>query len=707
MSTRRRRIRHHMESSTEYGYARLMALRTLGNDSRFKAAFKDRFERDRELDQQCLDVDSDQMVVWLQLFKSDAPPKVTPTQLRGVVKDALRATERKPLGSTFRRTIDLLGRIISLDPVDCALIEFVLVAHHNDILVNWLDSASGSSLREDCALLADLLGFRLAEVGQALARNSNLTKYGFVKYDPFCGGFLGRVEMPRDLAAKLSRDYASEDELVLAFLNPVEPSQLSLEDVPHLASHLETLRTVLPNALKSGCKGINILFHGEPGTGKTQVTALLAQLAGLDCYRIIKPDDDDPQSGLERLGYYMIVQRMLANRRPALLVFDEFEDVVPDSDPFARMFGGGGRKSSPMKSWLTQVLEENRVPTVWISNSIRHVDRALLRRFTYAIEFRTPPASVRRRILSQVVDGLDVGQDWIERTANVSNLSPAMMRNAATIASLAGCTDMRATESLLDRTIEGSMRALGRRPERAGVSTVTRYDLSYVNSTVAPEFVLSSLQRTGRGTLCFYGPPGTGKSALGGYLAAQLERPLMIRRASDLLSMWVGGTEENIARMFEEARDENAVLLVDEADSFLADRAGSQRSWEVTQVNEMLSQIEHFDGVLICTTNRLDHLDPAVLRRFSHKVGFAYLKPEQRTAMFFGEFGDQFPKAAHRAQVETALAQHTNLAPGDFATVRRQFDASGGALTLDELLAALAAECGIKPDKARRSMGFT
>ncbi len=700
-----------VEPGVEYDYARWMALRALSSDGRFRKAFRDSFTRPdgarpEDVGEWTLEADSDESVAWLQLFGAKKPARVTSAQLRRAVKAAARAAAPTRPVTAFRQTVGWLGGIIRLDAVDCALLELLLVMHHNDGLLRLVDQLVGKTLREDCELLADLLGVTVLDVNRALGRQGNLQKYGFLRYDHFYENFLARIEMPRELAAKLSHPFETEGELVSAFLNPVDEPALALDDVPHLATHVETLRQVLPNALKQGRRGINILFHGAPGTGKTQVAALLAQVAGLEGYRIIRPDESDPQSGQDRLGYYMIVQQMLANRRPALLVFDEFEDVVPDNDPFGALFGGHQRKSAPMKSWLTQVLEENPVPTVWICNAIHHIDRALLRRFTYAVEFRTPPASVRQRILSQALEGLPVSERWITRMAQVSNLSPAMVRNAATIASLSGLEDTGATEALLDRTIDGSMRAVGWRPERSGVVPVTRYDLSFVSANVAPEHLQVSLVRSGRGTLCFYGPPGTGKSALAAYLAAQLGRPLMIRRASDLLSKWVGGTEENIAQMFEGARDENAVLLIDEADSFLASRGNAERSWEVTQVNEMLSQIEHFEGVLICTTNRLEHMDPAVLRRFSHKVGFSYLSHAQRVAMFFSEFGARFAEDEHRPAVEAALAALPNLAPGDFATVRRQFDAGGGELALTELLDALAAECTLKPDRPRRSIGF-
>jgi transitional endoplasmic reticulum ATPase len=95
------------------------------------------------------------------------------------------------------------------------------------------------------------------------------------------------------------------------------------------------------------------------------------------------------------------------------------------------------------------------------------------------------------------------------------------------------------------------------------------------------------------------------------------------------LDKYVGESEKNIADMFAVARQQNAVLVLDEADSFLADRRNAQRSWEVTQVNELLTQMEAFDGIFICTTNLMEKLDPASIRRFAFKVRFDPMTPDQ------------------------------------------------------------------------------
>src|SRR5262249_49163191 len=136
------------------------------------------------------------------------------------------------------------------------------------------------------------------------------------------------------------------------------------------------------------------------------------------------------------------------------------------------------------------------------------------------------------------------------------------------------------------------------------------------------------------GRICLYGPPGTGKTAYGRHVAESLDRPLLVKRASDILSPYVGEAERNIARMFHEARLEGAVLLLDEADSLLRDRRGAVRAWEVTQVNEMLTQMEAFEGIFIASTNLIDSLDEAAMRRFDARVRLDYLAPGQAARMF-------------------------------------------------------------------------
>jgi SpoVK/Ycf46/Vps4 family AAA+-type ATPase len=173
------------------------------------------------------------------------------------------------------------------------------------------------------------------------------------------------------------------------------------------------------------------------------------------------------------------------------------------------------------------------------------------------------------------------------------------------------------------------------------------------------------------------------------------------------VSKFVGETEQNMAAMFKRGgAEEKAVLLLDEADSFLLDRRGAQRSYEVTEVNEMLQQMERHDGVFICTTNLLDRIDQAALRRFTFKIRFKPLTAEQRERMFVTEALDgQAERLTEDAR--RRLARLEQLCPGDFAAVKRQVDILATSFSADEFLEQLEAEHRIKPEvREQRSMGF-
>lgn len=138
----------------------------------------------------------------------------------------------------------------------------------------------------------------------------------------------------------------------------------------------------------------------------------------------------------------------------------------------------------------------------------------------------------------------------------------------------------------------------------------------------------------------------------------------------------------------------------------LRSRRLAERHYEVTEVNEMLQGMERFGGVFICTTNLFDEIDEAALRRFTFKVRFHALRPEQRERMFVAEAlaGDATRLTAEQRSRLRAL---DGLVPGDFAAVRRQMDILGGVFEPDEFLSQLEGEHRVKPEvRQRRGMGF-
>ena len=119
-----------------------------------------------------------------------------------------------------------------------------------------------------------------------------------------------------------------------------------------------------------------------------------------------------------------------------------------------------------------------------------------------------------------------------------------------------------------------------------------------------------------------YGISGGGKTAYVEELAKLLDKPLEIVHPSEVLSPYVGETEQNISRIFKTAADDKAILLIDEADSFLHPRGDNVNHHNDSKVNSFLIEIERFPGILFCNTNLPENLDKALDRRFNFKIGF-------------------------------------------------------------------------------------
>jgi SpoVK/Ycf46/Vps4 family AAA+-type ATPase len=435
--------------------------------------------------------------------------------------------------------------------------------------------------------------------------------------------------------------------------------------------------------------------------GKNEFVQALAEELQVDLYEVSYANQDgDPIKGEDRLRAYALCQRLLARSQNAMLLFDEVEDVFGSGGSFFSMLFGEDDEQTESnklgKAWINRTLENNPIPSIWISNRIDQIDKAYLRRFDYNVGFPVPPNSVRVTIARYHLDCFEPSQAWIERLAGNEAIIPAQFERAAKVARIAsGGNNQRAIE-LVDQSLHRSITLLGQRRTPNRNILRTGYSLEWLNTDVEITTLVDRLKRKPHGTFCFYGAAGTGKSELARYMADQIGKQLILKRASDILSKWVGESEQNIAMMFSEARQQDAVLVLDEADSFLSDRRDAQRSWEVTQVNELLTQMEAFEGIFVCTTNLMSKLDQASLRRFGFKVKFDPLKPDQRVAMFQQELirlgGDDSECNNWNSQV-LLLEQ---LTPGDFAVAARQFELWDEPATSGRLFDVLKKECAAK-----------
>ncbi len=612
--------------------------------------------------------------------------------------------------------IGMLSAVLGLSDAErCILLHASLCKYQRDLRPVLVD-CKASSAQEAYTMLGHVLQINAVEVAAALKSGSRLEALGLIE-TPIAEhsitdlGDLMRVS--EKLLGVLTAEYSSESSMMAAFTRPAGSTELTLDDFPHVTEDARYLVALLKAAAATQEKGINVLLYGPPGTGKTEFARLLAQLAGLELYEVDCLDKDgNSLSGKERYRSLQVSQAFLKGRARAGLLFDEVEDVFP---PVSAEIAGllavdEGRSGSVNgKAWVNQTLEQNPVPTVWISNSISQIDPAYRRRFQFHMELSNPPQRVRESIARKCLGALGVSDAFVARIAARKTITPAQIQSAARFARLAQTSIDEPVEALVERQLERADRALGHAADAGEFRVnVTNYDLSLLNveSRHPVEKMLIALAARPRATLCFYGLPGTGKTALAEHIAKSLEKPLMIKRASDLMSKYVGETEQQMAAMFAEAKRESAVLLLDEADSFLQNRQLAVRNYEVSEVNEMLQGMERHDGIFICTTNLFDRIDEAALRRFSFKLRFMPLTSEQRERMFVAEVLDG-DRQRLSPEVRERLARLELLTPGDFAAVKRQYVLFDEAPVAETFVEQLEREHGMKPDvRFSRPLGF-
>jgi SpoVK/Ycf46/Vps4 family AAA+-type ATPase len=459
-------------------------------------------------------------------------------------------------------------------------------------------------------------------------------------------------------------------------------------------------------------KGVNILIYGVPGTGKTEMVRTLASALKMHLYEVsvdatrndYYDDDDDNNS---RMDSYRLCLQVLKRKQNTLILFDEIEDAFIRDGSMERF--GIRSSTNAQKGALNHILESNQLPTVWVSNVISHIDEAIIRRFDYIVELKIPPKSTRFNIIKKHMGDLAVSEAWVDKISNNESLAPALISRAVSVVTALGETQPAQIEASMERILSNTLNAMGYDKNLSNPHpSVLTYRLEGLN----PDYNLKNLQHALKkntcGTFCFYGVSGTGKSEFVHQLAKTLDKTLLIKRASDLLDPYVGMTERNICTMFEQATDDHSILLLDEADSFLRDRTQSRESWEITQVNELLTQMEQFTGLFFCTTNLMEVLDQASLRRFDLKIKFDYLKADQSWLLFEQTLNDANNKLSDN---EKKTYQHKvralqGVTPGDFATAIKQNRFTPKKLNAEYLLKALIREIKFKQYGSFKEIGF-
>lgn len=593
-------------------------------------------------------------------------------------------------GEIVQRNATLLGDHFGLSPVETSMLTFAALYK---IFDGFEHVVYGALETKEVTVPLLLSWFCLApepEIRAAMRSTGRLASSGLVQSNRSFRSNRMPFDLSERLAFALLAEVGSIAELIAYMFPSATAPEAEWQDFEGMGRDADLMRDLLSRALDSRKPGINILLYGPPGTGKTEFAKVLAVEIGAALRSVGETDDEGGEPSRHvRLAELRMASRMLGKRSDTILLFDEMEDLFGTRGAFFS-------REVPSKVHFNRMLETNPIPVIWTINSVDACDPAFLRRMSYSALMRPPSGRVRSRIWHRLEarHATGISEAILPALAERHDQAPALVSDAMRVARL--CDGGHAVVSqVLDAAAllaKGGVDS----PPRHHAEVSWRQDLARADADLGRiEAQLAAHNAIRRVSFCLEGPAGTGKSAWARHLARAIGMPVIEKRASDLLSKWVGESEQNIARAFSEARADAAILIFDEADSLLADRRGAERSWEVSQVNEMLTWMESHPLPFVCTTNFAENLDPATQRRFTFRIRFDFLSTDQLPLAWAAHFPCPPP---------AGLSALERLALGDFANVARRMRVLGEA-DPREILREMTREAASKVG-AGRPIGF-
>lgn len=594
----------------------------------------------------------------IQVLNLEKYPKFTKTReyekevkfkesLRAILTNKLKSIKYKQ--SEIEERLIIISNMYSLDHIEYGFLKYYVLKIVTP-LIDKLGELFGVSFSEMEIFGTQCLNLKSWVIPQY--RKNLLRKGIFIKR----GMSDDKIYLTQKIIQVFSDpNVETETQIKNILLGKNQKSELCWKDFEHIEKERDIAFNILTSAVQTQAKGINILLYGSVGTGKTQLAKFLANKAKIDMYSVSAEFMDKEASRKDRLSDLASKQTILAKTNNSCILFDEAEDV---------MNRGFTEFGSASKAYLNTLLEETPVPIFWTTNNIYTVDPAFLRRMTYTIEFEKLTDDIRLNIWKKVVrkNKLKVNKEKLVELNKNYDIPPSLISNAVKTTKL-----INGSQDDFEIFVENVAKVITkkRNVKKKKEFEMKEYSEKLINTDLDISDLTSKIKSCGKlnFSLCLYGEPGTGKSLYARYLAKELGIEVILKRASDLMSKYVGETEQNIADAFEEAKSKKAMLIFDEADSFLQNRNNAVRNWEVSQVNEMLTWMESHEYPFVCTTNLLDTLDEASLRRFTFKIKFDFMTSEQTNLAMEHFFG-----------IKNGNLNIKGLTAGDFATVKKKAD---------------------------------
>ncbi|WP_164742408.1 AAA family ATPase [Pseudidiomarina mangrovi] len=579
---------------------------------------------------------------------------------------------------------------------------FLAICHTNALSKKLLALANEVRLSKT-DFFATLLDVERQEIANAINRKFRYADLHFFAWSDFLDDVENGYGINNNFAFDLFNTPLTQQKLLSYHATEMVDGALNKTDFGHLEYELSVASLYLNRSLKKNMMGSNILIHGPSGSGKTEFAKVLANACDASLFNVLNTDigSNETLDIEQRLKIHQAADQLLQGSR-SLLLIDDANDMFM-ANPVA-FFVPDTRMAT-----IEAALQNNTCPTLWVANDISGIDTAVLRQFSVIIEFKPMSTAQRLTIFTNMLRK-KIDHDILNALANTNYLDIGLVTKAHQVANTLHPLSIGGYQNVLLYWVNAALKAQHKRCIKTSQDTKTSdtlFDPQLINVDFNVTTIIEKLRQNRHARICCYGMPGTGKSMFARFVAEQLNKPIVIKKASDLLGKYVGESEKNIAKAFTEAKARDAILVIDEIDSFITSRTQLRANWESTLVNEMLVQMENFEGILFGTTNLLERLDPAAVRRFDLKMEFKALTLDQRVQLISRLAAELLPDNEPSTELYQSAAQRLQgLTPSDGGIIQRQVRFNP-VVDFADLIARLTHEVTLKAENQRsRPIGF-
>ncbi len=504
----------------------------------------------------------------------------------------------------------------------------------HEIISGWGSLDEGTSVEKISARLKDKYSMR--EIHQNLNPSSSLYDSGLVDITDSNvaeASTWGNVYIETRILESHEGHKTEREPIWFEWKKVYEPSK-TLSQVILPEKDKKFIQTLIGEYNKNRELGKNcrltFLFQGPPGTGKTMTSEAIAHALGMSIIRIQTGEIE--QKNIPNIISYAIAR---AKNKSSMLLFEECENILWKS-VWLEM-------ASP---WM-KILFENFNGVACFTTNYRAPDD-FLRRVTYSTNLKLPSTSARTEIFKNELGKLKtsanidarVTHDAICELTSKYNVPGGyfqqVLQLASALSSGSEIDEIHLNEAF--ETVELQLVAAAPAGPKEGKYQIKDLQVDADSSKKIYRFIRHCKLEVGSSSallaapksMLLFGPPGTGKTMAAEAIARELGKKILKITPSSILSKYVGETEKMIKELFGEAKKEGHILFIDEAEGLLTNREAANASWERTQADEFLQQLENFTGIIIAATNWTSMMDPAFARRFIFHLKFDLPKAEVR-----------------------------------------------------------------------------